>query len=101
MDALDHPRCVDEDQRRESDETKAPPRMAPIVERDGKVHAVLLHEVLHGFRRQLLVALIHRKNHEAGVAVLLLHGDELGKLVATRRTPRAPERDDDGMSLER
>jgi tetratricopeptide (TPR) repeat protein len=101
MDPLDHARRVDEDQRRESNETKAAPRVPPIVEGYGKVHAVLVHEFLYRLGSQLLVALIHRKNHEAGVTVLLLHGDELGKLVAARRTPRPPERDHDRMPLER
>jgi len=101
MDALDHPRRIHEDHRWEPNEPIVPPRAAVCVEGHLEVGTEFLHEILDRLVAQLLIALIHGEHHEARVPILLVRGNQLRKFLATRGTPRPPERHDDRMPPER
>src|SRR5687767_7232484 len=74
------------------------PHEASFVQRDGKRHRKELDEPLDVPGASLLVAAVHSDDVQPRRRVLRLHPDELGKLITARRTPCAPEGNNDGMT---
>lgn len=89
---------VDEYRRRLDFYSVRAPHAAALVERHWKRNSEHIDEPLNIFCASLLVPSVDSDNVKTRLCVPGLHSIELRKFVTTRRTPRAPERNDDSMA---